>query len=660
MIYKRVDIKTGFLCNNNCLFCVQANNKLKGNRSFEDIKKDLTDSKKRCEGIVLTGGEVTIRKDFIQIVEFAKELGYTNIQIQTNGRMFSSMDFCKKVINAGATEISPALHGYCKEQHNYLTQTEGAFNETVKGIINMKKLGARILTNTVIVKSNYRSLDKIAHLLVKLKVDQFQFAFVHAMGNAWSNYDSIVPRMSLVMPSVFKGLDIGINASVRVMTEAIPYCLMKGYEKFLAEKNTDLKKNINSFFLKSKKEYCNNCFWIKKCDGKWKDDYVFFYNDKSKQNVKIYNSSHYKEILKSFKKDPLSFNFEKDNYFIDNIMKFNYLDKKNVILFFVFNTVRAGQVNQILETFDFLKIKKIYIFFQGLTNNIDFRLINNISNLEIIDKKKINKIKYDYLISFSALDFINQNIKPSGKIVSFFTNLDFSNIHSRHNSNKNYIYDHKIYCHNLFEKTLTKYLERPLALNLIFCEGISWPPDVNIKLLNNNKQYLFDYAFLGNRDRNYEFLYNCKDLFKNKKILVLKGEKYDKDQEKYIELLKKEKNFIFINDVWRKLYVRLIILTKVFLVFFKGKSYTDYTSISDVIWFGKPVITNEVKATKHMETILLFSKNKMDVKKHIKNLNDDKYYFKISKKIRKYATNNINLLNIWYIIYKNIINEKYK
>ena len=121
MSEKRVDIKTGFLCNNNCEFCVQAHNKLKGNRSLAEIKADLDDSRQRCTGVVFTGGEVTIREDFFELVKHAKMLNYKVIQIQSNGRMFSSLDFCKKAIEAGATEFSPALHGYCAEQHDFLT-----------------------------------------------------------------------------------------------------------------------------------------------------------------------------------------------------------------------------------------------------------------------------------------------------------------------------------------------------------------------------------------------------------------------------------------------------------------------------------------------------------------------------------------------------------
>lgn len=281
---KRVDIKTGFICNNNCRFCVQADNKCKGNRSFEEIKKDLIDSRKRCTGVVLTGGEVTIREDFFEIVQLAKELDYKIIQIQTNGRMFASLDFCKKTVKAGATEFSPALHGYCKEQHDFLTRAKGSFKQTIKGIMNLKKLGQKIITNTVVVKPNYRNCEQVAKLLVKLGVNQYQFAFVHPMGNAWKNFDNIVPCISLVAPCIHKGLKIGINAGKRVMAEAMPYCLMQGYEDYVAEKiipetevrgkkfqNTDNFTKQRQQYGKSKFKQCKECKYDLVCEGPWKE-----------------------------------------------------------------------------------------------------------------------------------------------------------------------------------------------------------------------------------------------------------------------------------------------------------------------------------------------------------------------------------------------------
>ena len=281
---KRVDIKTGFICNNNCMFCVQADNKCKENRSLEDIRKDLVETREKCNSVVLTGGEVTIRKDFLDLVKLAKELEYKSIQIQTNARMFSSLDFCKKTIEAGATEFSPALHGYCKEQHDYLTKTPGSFEQTVKAIKNLKSLGACILSNTVVVKSNYINLPDIAKLLVNLDVDQFQFAFVHPTGNAWQNFDDIVPKISLVAPYIKKGLQIGINAGKRVMAEAMPYCLMQGYEDYIAERqipDTEIRglkhQNTEDYTKqrqvdgKAKFPQCNECKKNLVCEGPWKE-----------------------------------------------------------------------------------------------------------------------------------------------------------------------------------------------------------------------------------------------------------------------------------------------------------------------------------------------------------------------------------------------------
>lgn len=281
---KRVDIKTGFICNNNCRFCVQADNKCKGNRSLKEIKKDLEDSRKRCTGAVLTGGEVTIRKDFFDIVKLAKELDYKQIQIQTNGRMFASLEFCKKTIQAGATEIGPALHGYCKDQHDHLTRAEGSLHQTVKGIKNMKSLGIPIITNTVVTKSNYTNLPQIAKLLIKLNVDQFQLAFVHPMGNAWKNFDNIVPFISLAAPYIHKGLQIGINAGKTVMAEAMPYCQMRGYEDYIAEKiipeteirgktyqNTDDFTTQRKVYGKVKFPQCKECRYDLICEGPWRE-----------------------------------------------------------------------------------------------------------------------------------------------------------------------------------------------------------------------------------------------------------------------------------------------------------------------------------------------------------------------------------------------------
>lgn len=282
---KRLDLKTGFLCNNNCLFCVQADSKQIGNRSFNELKKDLEEGMlKGCKGIVLTGGEPTIREDIIKLVSLCKKLGYKVIQIQSNGRRFCYVNFCKKMVKAGMSQGAFALHGHTKELHDSLTRAEGSFKQTIQGIRNLIGLNIPVLMNTVVVKQNYKYLPKIANLLVKLKVNQMQFAFVHPMGNAWKNFDVVVPLISKAAEYMKKAMQIGIKNGIRVMSEALPFCLSEGYEEYAAESIIPFtivrglkSQNTDNFLFdkvnkgKMKFSFCKECKWDECCEGPWRE-----------------------------------------------------------------------------------------------------------------------------------------------------------------------------------------------------------------------------------------------------------------------------------------------------------------------------------------------------------------------------------------------------
>ncbi len=282
---KRIDVKVTFNCNNHCDFCAQGNKRsFVKRKSLAEISNILSEARKNgVDGVVFTGGEPTLHPEIIKIVSKAKSLGFSKIQLQTNGRSLAYIDFCKKLKDAGVNEMGPSLHGSSPELHEKLTCAPGSFRETVKGIINCKKLGMYVLTNSVITSANYKDLPSLARLLVKLGVNQFQFAFVHIIGTAWENKNWIVPKKSEIMPYVKKGLDIGINAGVLCYTEAIPYCLMKGYEKCVAEaiipqgpvadadvfveNYADYRKNEG----KVKRKECSRCVYFKVCEGPWRE-----------------------------------------------------------------------------------------------------------------------------------------------------------------------------------------------------------------------------------------------------------------------------------------------------------------------------------------------------------------------------------------------------
>jgi molybdenum cofactor biosynthesis enzyme MoaA len=280
----RIDLKVGFACNNHCHFCVQGEKRQKwGAKDPEELRRVLREGRPAAEAVVFTGGEPTMRKDLPDLVAYAREVGYRVIQIQSNGRMFAHKAYAKLLVDRGANEFSPALHGPTAALHDYLTEAPGAFSQTVAGIRNLKALGQYVLTNSVVTKPGYRHLPELAKLLVSLGVDQFQFAFVHPVGTAGAEFGAIVPRMELAAPFIMQGLQIGLAAGRRVTTEAVPYCILPGYEDCVVEKYIprtavfDAECTIPDYTRyrldegKAKGPDCATCVHDAECEGPWRE-----------------------------------------------------------------------------------------------------------------------------------------------------------------------------------------------------------------------------------------------------------------------------------------------------------------------------------------------------------------------------------------------------
>jgi radical SAM protein with 4Fe4S-binding SPASM domain len=137
--------------------------------------------------------------------------------------------------------------------------------------------------NSVVTRQNFRQLPELVELLAGLKVKQAQLAFVHPMGNAQENFDEIVPSFAEAMPCIYKAIETAKKAGLPLMVEAVPLCLMQGYESFSSEQyipETEIRE-VNEFtpsFTRARKEEgkkkgpnCKECRYFNVCEGPWKE-----------------------------------------------------------------------------------------------------------------------------------------------------------------------------------------------------------------------------------------------------------------------------------------------------------------------------------------------------------------------------------------------------
>ncbi len=244
---RKIDIKLGYSCNNDCLHCVVQDYRevvlkkgLSEDVPSQDFIQEMEFARKRgFDTIVFTGGEPTIRPDLPFLLRKARELGFF-IQMQTNGRRLANLEFARKITASAPIFFCIAIHSCYQEVHDRITQRAGSFEETVAGIKNLISLGQKVSAKIVISRLNYHHLKETCEFLLKLGISHISLTFPHGCGNARKFFFQVVPRYTEIADEVKKAIKVILARGKTVDTEAIPFCFLPEFphlvtEIFLAE-----------------------------------------------------------------------------------------------------------------------------------------------------------------------------------------------------------------------------------------------------------------------------------------------------------------------------------------------------------------------------------------------------------------------------------------
>lgn len=230
---KRLEFHISYNCVNNCSFCSEYD-RMEGFKknpvSFNEIKKELILKRKAGFDFVnFTGGEPTVHPDFLEIIKFAKNLGY-RIYVGTNGSMLAKSDFCGKTV-LFLDEISFSVHGHNAVLHDKLSGRKGAFGDIAAAVKNAGRFGfADLFANIVVVKDNFESLEKILEFLGKRKFKQALFSNVAPEGMGLKRYVGLTARIGDWRKKVPKLAKMAGKYGVNLRFFGLPLCALGEYE----------------------------------------------------------------------------------------------------------------------------------------------------------------------------------------------------------------------------------------------------------------------------------------------------------------------------------------------------------------------------------------------------------------------------------------------
>jgi radical SAM protein with 4Fe4S-binding SPASM domain len=146
------------------------------------------------EYLALSGGEPLLREDLPEILAFLKDRGITPIII-TNGTLLSKERVAATRL-AGSYEVS--LHSYRAEIHDHLSGCQGAWDQVITGMTNVRQAGGNLVAAFVATKLNYMDLFQTAELAIALGSGGMLYNRINLGAHNLQYADELLPTPAMI------------------------------------------------------------------------------------------------------------------------------------------------------------------------------------------------------------------------------------------------------------------------------------------------------------------------------------------------------------------------------------------------------------------------------------------------------------------------------
>ncbi|MCC6558740.1 MAG: radical SAM protein [Polyangiaceae bacterium] len=233
---EQVEIQLGHLCNNRCAFCASGHITALGKVGQEDSTPalaHLADARARgARRVTFVGGEPTLQRDFPRILARARELGFEEIVLFTNGVRVQQREYFAELLRGGPLRFRVSIQGGDAETHDRVVGRQGAFQRILDGLELMRAHGQEITVNACLNALSYASVGGYPALARRYGVRQLHLDQVNPreIGDRPPGYlGPILARCSAQAPHLARMLDAferELGADYDVNVGNVPFCVM--------------------------------------------------------------------------------------------------------------------------------------------------------------------------------------------------------------------------------------------------------------------------------------------------------------------------------------------------------------------------------------------------------------------------------------------------
>ena len=122
--------------------------------------------------VTLTGGEIFLREDILEIVEAFRSKGL-KVSLYSNGSILDR-EKCERLSQLGISIFSTTIFSLDEEINDYITQRKNSLRTILKNILLLDEYNIPIEIKMPIMKQNYKSYFELKQFCYEKNIDFFR------------------------------------------------------------------------------------------------------------------------------------------------------------------------------------------------------------------------------------------------------------------------------------------------------------------------------------------------------------------------------------------------------------------------------------------------------------------------------------------------------
>ena len=156
-------------CNSNCVMCSQPPKVEPDDHLLAAYLDAVPLMDPDTPELGLTGGEPTLLGPrLLHLIRCCKSyLPRTGLHLLSNGRLFSYLSFCKAFAEVGHPDVMVGIPLYSDlaSLHDFVVQAAGAFDQTIRGIMGLERVGIPVEIRVVLHRQTIDRLPQLARFI---------------------------------------------------------------------------------------------------------------------------------------------------------------------------------------------------------------------------------------------------------------------------------------------------------------------------------------------------------------------------------------------------------------------------------------------------------------------------------------------------------------